>query len=401
MKKLRYLFVLFLTASSAFALDFKKEAETMRPQLIEWRNWFNQNPETGNKEVKTAAKIAEILKSLGLTVETGWAKTGVVGILKGEKEGPTVALRAPIDAMETDKGIRHACGHDAMTAMTLGAAKILSQNKKDLQGKIIFIFQPAEEGGPAGEKAGAERMIEEGLLKKYDPKAVFAFHVDTDLHSGQLAVHKGPVYAGSDVFEIKIIGKTAHGATPHKGIDSITIASKAILALQTLISRENDVWDPAVISVGEIHGGTRPNALAGEVKFTGTVRSFNTTNRLRLKNRIQEQVNAIAKADNAQAELKWIEATPPTVNDAKLAVWTFDQLASLTEPKNIMKLDLPMSYADDFSFFSSNVPSVYFQIGTRNEKKNITQGTHTPDFNIDEDILPLGAGAAAQLVFTY
>lgn len=398
MKNFYFLFVL-LTASSAFSLDFKKEAEAMKPKLIEWRSWLNKNPETGNKEVKTAAKIAEILKSMGLSVETGIAKTGVIGILESGQKGPTIALRAPIDAMETEKGVRHACGHDAMTTIVLGAAEILSRNKKDLKGKIIFIFQPAEEGGPAGEKTGAERMVEEGFLKKYSPETIFAFHVDTDLSAGQFGVHKGPVYAGSDTLGLKITGKSAHGATPHKGVDSIAVAAKAVSSLQTLISRETDIWNPAVLTVGEIHGGTRPNALAAEVKMTGTLRTFNVSNRERLKKRVQEQMESLAKADSAQAEVIWSEGTPPTVNEAKLAAWVTSELEDFAGSKNVTKLELPMPYADDFSHFSSRVSSVYFQLGTKNEKKGITNSTHTPDFNIDEDILPLGAAATARLAF--
>jgi len=375
-------------------------------RLIEFRRDLHEHPELGNREVRTMRQIAQYLKTLGLSdIRVNVAKTGVVAVLKGGQSGPTVALRTPIDAFPIQEknnvpyksqvpNVSHACGHDAMTAMVLGAAEILSARRDQLKGKVEFIFQPAEEGFPEGEEGGALLMIKEGVLNQV--AAVLALHVDSDIPFGQAGLHSAAVYAADDDLEIAVKGASAHGATPWKGVDSIAIAGQILSGLQMIASRQTDIWDPIVLTIGTISAGTRPNAVAAEAKFTGTLRTYSAERRKMARDSIARIAGKIAEAFGAQARVRTIDETPPTVNDARLVKLLRPVLEEDLGASNVMT-PRPMPYSDDFAFMAQKVPSLYFQIGIRNDGKGITAGTHTENFDVDENAIPLGAQLLADM----
>lgn len=367
--------------------------------LVELRRELNRIPETGNREARTMAKIAARLRATGVDdVKTGVAKTGVVAVIRGGKPGKTVALRAPIDAMEVEvegrKIAAHACGHDAMTAMLLGAAESLFSRRAGLAGNIRLIFQPAEEGAPAGEEGGAPLMVKEGVLK--DVASIVTLHVDDVIPCGEAGVHPGTVYAGADAFAVKVDGKSAHGATPWKGVDAIAVAAQIITALQQVASRQTDIGEPVVVTVGTIQGGSRANSIAGEVVFTGTLRTYSSAGRQKARESMKRLIAGAAESLGARASLSFTEQIPPVVNDRELAAALSPVLEKELGAGRVRSLK-PMSYADDFSLMSEKVPAFYFQLGIRSEKKGIVAGTHTEKFDVDEDCIPLGARLLAAL----
>lgn len=362
-------------------------------KLVELRRELNRIPETGNRETRTMAKIAERLRAIGVDdVKTGVARTGVVAMIRGGKPGKTVALRAPIDAMEVEvegkKITAHACGHDAMTAMLLGAAESLFSRRAGFAGNIRLIFQPAEEGAPAGEEGGAPLMVKEGVLK--DVASIVTLHVDDVIPCGEAGVHPETVYAGADAFVVKVDGKPAHGATPWKGVDAIAVAAQIITSLQQVASRQTDIGEPVVVTVGTIQGGSRSNSIAGEVVFTGTLRTYSSAGRLKARESMNRLITGAAGSLGARASLSFTEQIPPVVNDRGLTAALTPVLDQELGAGRVRSLK-PMSYADDFSLMSDKVPAFYFQLGIRNEKKAITAGTHTEKFDVDEDCIPLGA----------
>lgn len=362
-------------------------------KLAELRRELNKTPELGNRENKTMAKIADYLRAIGVDeVKTGAAKTGVVALIKGGSSGKTIALRAPIDAMEVEsagrKKVAHACGHDAMTAMALGAAEMLAARRGRLSGNVKLIFQPAEEGMPAGEEGGAPLMVKEGVLK--DVAALVTLHVDDIIPCGEVGVHPGTVYAGADTFSVKVEGKSAHGATPWKGVDAIAVAAQMITALQQIAARQTDINEPVVVTVGTIQGGSRSNSIAGEVTFTGTLRTYSSMGRTKARESMSKMISGTAESLGAQAMLSFTENVPPVVNDSGLVARLTPVLERELGAGKVRTMK-PMSYADDFSLMSEKAPSFYFQLGIRNDKKGITAGTHTEKFDVDEDCIPLGA----------
>ncbi len=296
MKKSLISLAIGLSALSTFnaSANLDQQVKSVEQQVIKWRRDFHQNPELGNREIRTAGIVAKHLKALGMQVQTDIAYTGVIGILKGAKPGPTVMLRADMDALPVtekadvafkstkttnyrgvDVGIMHACGHDTHVAMLMGAAEVLANMKGELHGNVMFVFQPAEEGAPEGEEGGAELMLKEGIFKKYKPDAAFGLHITSGLHSGKIGYRSGPAMASADRFEITVHGKQAHGSAPWTGVDPIAAAAQIVTGINHIVSRQiNITKEPAIVSFGKIAGGVRNNIIPEEVEMVGTIRNF-------------------------------------------------------------------------------------------------------------------------------
>ena len=393
----------------------KKVSETakaMQPALVETRREFHMNPELSNREVHTGQAIAARLKALGFDeVKTGVAKTGVVGVLKGGKPGPVVAWRADMDALPViselkvpykskNPGVHHACGHDAHITIALGAAEILSKMRADIPGTVKFIFQPAEEGPPKGEEGGASLMIKEGALDNPRPAAIFGLHVTTWLPAGKFGAASGPLMAAADTFDITLKGKQVHGATPHMGTDTIVVAAECINALQAIRSRRIDPLEPMVLTIGSIHGGNRHNIITGEVKMQGTLRTFNEGVRESVRTMMKQTLQGCTASNGASYAIDFHEpAYPLTTNPAGLYDETIPVMKRL-EGDNVI-VTKPVAGAEDFSYFQREIPGFFWFLGASNEAKGITAAHHTPDFNIDEDILSPGVRMAVSQLLDY
>ena len=395
-----------------------REAERVAPQLIELRHRVHQNPELSNRETQTAELVAAHLRSLGLEARTGIAKTGVVALLKGGKPGPLIAVRADMDALpvteETDLpfkstkrdtflgqqvGVAHACGHDIHTTSLLGVASVLSAVKAEIPGSILFIFQPAEEGPPPGEKAGAPLMLEEGLFRQYKPTAVFALHSIPELAVGQIGYNPGPTMAAVDQFRIKIKGKQAHGAAPNLAIDPIVVGAEAVMALQTIRSRNLSPLEPSVITVGIFRGGERFNIIPGEVMLEGTVRTYNAEVRTTVERRMREILDGITRANGAAFELDYQKNAPATVNDPALTQQVKPLLERIIGAGNL-KLGEPAMAGEDFAYFAEEVPGFYYRLGTL-KPGTTSGGLHTPNFRGDDGAVPVGIRTMSRLLVDY
>jgi len=398
-------------------------ADKIEPNVIEWRRDYHQFPELGNREVKTAEKIATHLKKLGIEVETGVAKTGVVGILRGGKPGPVVALRADIDGLPVaervnlpfaskekgiyngqEVGVMHACGHDTHIAMLLGAAEILASMKKDLKGTVKFIFQPAEEGAPAGEEGGAYLMVKEGVLTKGPkPEVIFGLHINSGTEVGQLKYRPGGTMASADIFRITVKGKQVHGAYPWGGVDPIVVSAQIINGLQTIISRQTELAeDAAVVTVGSIHGGVRNNIIPEEVKMEGTIRALNTDMQKKLHEKVKLTATKIAESAGATAEVSFQPQTPVTFNDPALTEKMLPTLYSVAGRENVI-LTKAVTGAEDFAFFQEKIPGLYLFVGGMKKGTNPGKAPahHTPDFEIDEAGMKLGVRTLTHLTLNY
>ncbi|GIV57868.1 MAG: N-acyl-L-amino acid amidohydrolase [Rhodothermaceae bacterium] len=399
------------------AIDRAVEAST--EHVVAWRRDIHANPELSNREFRTAAKVAEHLKALGMEVRTGIAHTGVVGVLRGGRPGPVVALRADMDALPVTEevdlpfaskvratyngqevGVMHACGHDNHVAILMGVAEVLASVKDDLPGTVLFIFQPAEEGAPAGEEGGAELMLEEGAFDNPRPDAVFGLHVVPHWEVGQIAVRPGGIMAASDGLFIRVQGRQAHGAYPWLGIDPVTVAAQITLALQTIPSRQLDVTNaPAVVSIGSLHGGVRGNIIPETVEMTGTIRTFDTAMQADLHERIRRTATKIAESAGATAEVRIDLGYPVTYNDPEL---TAAMLPTLRRVAEVVEAPRQMG-AEDFSFFAREVPGLYFLMGIRTPgaPREDFPVNHSPRFRVDEAALPVGVRALAHLAADY
>jgi amidohydrolase len=387
-------------------------AEALRPQLIAQRRDFHMHPELSNREERTARIVAERLKSLGFDeVRTNIGRHGVVGILKGAKPGGVVAVRADMDALpiqETNDvpyksrtpGVKHACGHDVHTTVELGVAEVLSRMRAEIGGTIKFIFQPAEEGAPAGEEGGAPLMIKEGALENPRPQAIFGLHTEPNVQVGQIGYHSGPAMASSDTFNIIVRGKGAHGAQPQAGVDAVVVASECVLALQHIRSRRIDPLEPLVITIGTIQGGTRFNVIAGEVKLTGTMRTHNDKVRERAIELMRETLAHVTAAYGATFELNFEGSNPVTYNEPSLVEETLPAIRRVVGAQNALTLK-PFMPAEDFSYFQKVVPGFYFFLGVGNRAKGITAGWHTPDFDVDEESLVVGVKVMSSVLLDY
>lgn len=396
------------------------DIDAIESKVIEWRRDFHQNPELSNREFMTARKIAEHLRALGMEVTVGVGKTGVVGLLKGDQPGKVVALRADIDALpvterndlefkstvtttflNTETGVMHACGHDTHTAILMGVAEVLSNNKDKIKGTVKFIFQPAEEGPPPGEEGGAKLMIKEGVLKNPDVDAIFGLHINSETPVGTIKYKDGGIMAAVERFVVNVKGKQTHGSQPWSGVDPILISAKIIDGFQTIISREARLIDEgAVITVGKITAGTRFNIIPESAELIGTVRTLDPKMREMIIRRMTEMSQTIAKAYGGEAEISFQSNTSITFNDPALTAAMLPTLQKVAGSDNVQIMKATTG-GEDFSYFQEEVPGVYFFIGGMTPGSTEAFPHHTPDFKIDEDGLKLGVKALTQLTFDY
>lgn len=409
---------LALAQGSDLGARIDRAVEQTAPRIVEIRHQLHKNPELSNRETETARLVADYLRGLGLEVKTGIAKTGVVATLRGGKPGPFIAARADIDALpvieETDLpfrstkkdtflgqevGVAHACGHDIHTSVLLGVASVLTSLKDQIPGTIQFIFQPAEEGPPPGERGGAELMLEEGVWSAGKPEAAFALHAFPDLEVGQLGFNPGPTMAAVDQFRIRIRGQQSHGAYPHLAVDPVVMAAEAILALQTIRSRNVPALEPSVVTVGIVRGGERFNIIPGEVLLEGTVRTYKEEVRNLVERRMREIVDGITRANGGSFEMEYQRNAPATVNDPALTEKVRPLLERTFGAGNVKIVD-PTMAGEDFAYFANVVPGFYFRLGV--VKPGTTSGgLHTPTFRADDSSVAVGMRAMARLLVDY
>ena len=407
---------------SALAQEIDKLAGQIEDKVIAWRRDIHQHPELSNREYKTAELVANHLKSLGLDVKTGVSNTGVVGFLKGGKPGPVVALRADMDALPVTEetglpfaskaraeyngnevGVMHACGHDNHVAMLMGVAEILASMKDRLPGSVKFIFQPAEEGAPAGENSGAMVMIDEGVLENPKPDVIFGQHVTQDFETGSIGYKAGGAMASVNTLHITVKGKQTHGAYPWNGVDPIVTAAQIIMGLQTIISRQSDLTvAPAVVTIGIIEGGIRSNIIPDEVKMTGTIRTLDPDMKEIIHERIRRIVKNIAESAGASADVNITGSLPVTWNDHKLVQKMLPTLERVTG-ENGLVVSKVHTGGEDFAFFSEKIPGFYFFLGVRPKGTPAGEAKplHSPFFFADESALTYGVRAMASVAVDY
>ena len=420
--------ILSLFAGTSYAdvpmESIKNHSLSISDKVIAWRRDFHENPELSNREFRTAGIVAEHLESLGIEVETGVAHTGVVGLLKGGKPGPVVLLRADMDGLPVEERndlpfksvaqsmyngapvpVMHACGHDTHVAILMGAAEILAAMRDELPGTVKFIFQPAEEGAPMGEEGGAELMVKEGILENPAVDAGFALHINSLQEAGKIGYSRGPRYASVDDFGITVHGKQSHGAYPWLSIDPIVVSAQIINSLQTIVSRSLPINQAgAAVSVGSIHGGVRSNIIPEKVEMVGTIRALDEDMRQQIHARIREIAEGVAQSMGATVEVKIPLSTsfPMTKNDPVIADMMVPVLQEIAGTENVEPV-IPVTGAEDFSYISQEVPSLYIQLGGRNPQTPLDEAGdhHTPYFYVDESGLDLGVQAMAAMAWQY
>ena len=425
-KFLSFLMLILLFSSNVLAIDMSREIEVatakIMPQVIEWRRHLHQNPELGNREFKTAKYIEEHLKKLGLEVRTGVAKTGVVGILKGGSPGPVVGLRADMDGLPVTErgdlpfkstvkaefngqqvGVMHACGHDTHVAMLLGAANVLVGMRDKVKGTVVFIFQPAEEGPPAGETGGAPDMVKEGVMDNPKIDTIFGIHVNSKTEAGKITYKSGAFMAASDWFQIKIRGRQSHGAYPWLGTDPIAVASQVYTGLQMIVARRSELTKaPVVITVGRINAGVRENIIPEELTMAGTIRTLDSAMQKDVHEKIRQVAAGIAQSMGATAEVSIDNKTLVTYNTPELVKKMVPSLEKAAGKENVIEAQW-VTGAEDFSFFGEKAPAFYFYVGGMPKGKDPKTAAdhHTPDFFIDDSRLDVGVKAFANIVFDF
>ncbi len=378
------------------------------PSLVKLRRELHQYPEIAYTEYKTSGVMARELRKLGIEVKTGVAKTGVVGLLNKNKKGKTVTLRADMDALPVTEltglpfksknpGRMHACGHDVHMSCVIGAAKILSNLKNELPGKVKFIFQPSEEVTPGG----AYPMIKAGVLKNPEVKGIFGLHSDSSIPIGKIGVKNGPMMAQADDFDITIIGKGGHGARPQDGIDAIVVASAVIQALQTISSRRISPLKSVVISVGVIEGGTARNIICDKVVLKGTARTLEKGITKKITALLKEIVSGVTKGYGADFELNYYEGYPVLVNDPTMSDLVRSSISKLFGKESIFEVKEPMMGGEDFAYFLKEVPGSFIRLGIRNEKIGAVHPWHHPEWKVDEKAIKIGAALLAQVAFDF
>ena len=426
MRRVVFAALLPLFTLSVFAEpnEVDRLANNIESEVINWRHHLHEYPELSNREFNTAEYVARHLRSLNLEVQTGVAKTGVVAILDSGRPGPVVALRADMDGLpvpeendlpwrSTQRGeyngndvpVMHACGHDTHMAMLMGAASVLTSMKDKLRGKVKFIFQPAEEGAPAGEKGGAEVMVQEGVLKNPDVDVIFGLHISANNHIGTLRYNPGGTMAAVDPFKIVIHGKQAHGAYPWKSVDPITTAAQMIMSLQTIVSRELKIIDDAaVVTIGSIHGGNRSNIIPNKVELVGTIRTLNHAAREHVYEAMARKVKGIADSMGAQAELTLpLDYNYPiTYNDPQLTAQMLPTVERTAGKQNTI-LAKPVTGAEDFSFYQEKVPGLFMWLGGKPLDVSVEDSPahHTPEFYVDDAGMKLGVRVLTNLTLDY
>ncbi len=418
--------VVFCICNSAFAVDMSAEinaaAAKVMPQVVEWRRFLHQHPELGNREFNTSKLVAEHLKKLGIEVRTGIAKTGVVGILKGGQPGPVVGLRADMDGLPVTErgdlpfkstvtseyngqtvGVMHACGHDSHVAMLLGTATVLAGMKDKIKGTVVFIFQPAEEGAPAGETGGAADMVKEGVMDNPKVDAVFGIHIQAQTEIGKITYKSGAEMAASDWFSIKVKGKQAHGAYPWQGVDPIAVASQIYIGLQMIVSRQSELPKaPVIITVGKINGGVRENIIPEELTMAGTIRTLDSDMQKDVHEKIRRTAQKIAESMGATAEVTIDTKTLVTYNTPALVKQMLPSLQKAAGGANVSETEW-VTGGEDFSYFGTKAPAFFFFVGGMPKGKDpkTTASHHTPDFYIDDTRLDVGVKAFCNIVFDY
>ena len=422
------LLTFFLTSSTITAQSVGLQSEIIiegiEQKVIDWRRDIHENPELGNREVRTAALVAKHLESLGMVVQTKVGVTGVIGVLKGGLPGPVIALRADMDALPvlertpvsfaskvktvyngSETSVMHACGHDSHVAILMGVAEVLTAKQKDLKGTVKFIFQPAEEGAPKGEEGGAELMVKEGALKNPDVDVIFGLHINSQIEAGKITYRPGGMFAGVGDLKITVKGKSSHGADPWSSVDPIVTSAQIINNLQTIISRNvNITRNAAVVTIGAIHGGNRSNIIPEQVEMLGTVRTLSQSDEELIFERIRQIVTKTAEANGAEAivELPYSSHYPVTFNNIDLTAKMLPSLKKTAGESNVLLVPAETG-AEDFSFFANEVPGLYFYIGgmPKGQDPKTTASHHTPDFYLEESGFILGVNAMVNLVADY
>ena len=425
MKKI-FVLILALVSIQSFAQSpwltvIDTKAKAIQPKLVEWRRHIHQNPELGNREVKTQQYIANHLRSLGIEVKL-LAKTGVLGVLVGGKPGPVIALRADIDGLPVKERVdvpyksnaiaeyqgnqvpvMHACGHDTHTSILMGTAEVLASMKKDIAGTVKFFFQPAEEGPPADEEGGAPLMIKEGVMDNPKVDAVFGLHIASSLEIGKIKYKSGSMMASSDWFTIKIKGKQTHGSTPWTGIDPIVVGTQIINNLQTIVSRQEDLTiAPVVITVGKLHSGVRANIIPETAELEGTIRTLDS----KMQKDVHEKMRLVAKkvgeAWGAEVDINIETKTLVTYNDPALVAAMVPSLEKAAGKDNVTP-GIWTTGAEDFSFFGEKAPAFFFNLGGMPKGIDPAKAAphHTPDFYIDDSMLDVGVKAFCNIVFDF
>jgi len=429
MKKLY--FILFVLSSfnalgqkNVLRTAISSKALSIEQKVIAWRRDLHEHPELGNNETRTAGIIAKHLQSLGIEVKTGVAKTGVVGILKGGKPGPVVALRADMDGLPVTErvdlpfaskvkatyngqevGVMHACGHDTHVAILMGVAEVLASMKKDIPGTVKFIFQPAEEGAPVGEEGGAELMVKEGVLQNPQVDAVFGLHINSQTPVGDITYRPGGTMAAVNDMKIIVTGRQAHGAYPWSSIDPIVISSQIVNNLQTIVSRNLNVTEnPGVVTIGSINGGIRSNIIPEKVEMLGTIRNFSKEDEAMFIERVRTIATKTAEAGGGKAEviIPYSAHYPVTFNDVSLTEKMLPSLQASAGREHV-KLKPPVTGAEDFSFYQEKVPGLFIFLGgmPKNGDPVKAPSHHTPDFFIDESGFTLGVNALCNLAIDF
>jgi amidohydrolase len=420
------LFLIATLTGFGYAQDMSKQIDAMvapiMPKVVEWRRHLHQYPELSNREFKTAKYVENHLRSLGMEVRTGIAKTGVVGVLKGAQPGPVIGLRADMDALPVTEranvpyaskekgeyngqtvGVMHACGHDTHVAMLMGAASVLSQMKDKIRGTVVFIFQPAEEGPPAGEEGGAELMVKEGVMDNPKIDAIFGIHINSQTEIGKIKYKSGAVMASSDWFSIKVKGKQTHGAYPWLGVDPVAAAAQIYNGLQMIVSRQSELTkSPVVITVGKINAGVRENIIPEELTMAGTIRTLDSQIQKDVHEKIRLTAQKIAESVGATAEVSIETKTLVTYNTPELVKKMLPSLEKAAGKENVVETEW-VTGAEDFSFYGTKAPSFFFQVGGMPKGKTPKEAAphHTPDFFIDDSRLDVGVKAFVNIVFDY
>jgi amidohydrolase len=392
------------------------------PKVRAWFRDFHQNPELGLEEVRTSGIVAEHLRSLGLTVRTGVGKTGVVGLLKGSKPGPVIALRADMDALpvtektglpyastaravyrDEEVGVMHACGHDSHTAILMGAAEVLAARREEIAGSVMLLFQPAEEAALPGERSGAELMLEDGVFDNAAPDAIFALHTTPRLRTGQFMTREGPIMASEDNVILTVRGRGTHASRPWDGIDPVAVSAQIVNAVQTIVSRQvNLAAAPAVITFGLIRGGTHANVISDEVRLEGTIRSFDQKMRADIQSRLRRTVDGVAASFGTSAELEIRAVNPATWNDPALVRRMRPTLEDVAGKDGVFECELVLA-TEDFANFAMKVPGMYVFMGVTGPERDPKDAAfnHSAYFQVDDETFAPGVEMMTRLALDF
>ncbi|MFY6887149.1 amidohydrolase [Acinetobacter baumannii] len=420
---------LLITAQTSFADWIKDSVSKNESKTIQIRHYIHEHPELGNMEFNTSKLVQNELKSYGIEVRKGFAKTGVIGILKGDLPGPVMALRADMDALPIEEKknlsyaskvkaqyqgelqpVMHACGHDAHTAMLLGAAKILAENKNRFAGTVVFVFQPSEEGAAdlagfsQGDQIGSRKMITDGALKKPEPEVMFGIHVVSGIPSGSIFYKDEAMLNSADEFRIKLTGQQVHASMPWAGRDPIVASAAIINNIQTMISRRSDLTKGmAVITVGHISGGTAANIIPKEVDMEGTIRTNNEDIRQNILQQLPEMVTHTALANNVKAEIELSPYAPVTYNNKMLTQLILPTLENTVGKNNLHRMETNASASDDFAHYGKLMPSLYISLGATPKNQDMSKAApnHSPEFIVDDATLKTGVESHIRFVMDY